>query len=142
MDEVAIQISNNGLNNKTEDEDTLIPLTIPAQLKRCGMEMKMVSGDVQRIKQNDPSLIRLLTKAHIIFEKLTSTDRLSITEIARQDKMSPSYLTRLVRLASISPRIQEAILFGKQPPTLTANYLMNIKYLPVDWSEQGSLIGL
>jgi len=122
--------------------DDVVPMTVPARLKRCGLEMKMVLGDTERKPENDPALIRVLTQAHVIFDKLTSTDRISITEIADAEKVTPSYITRLLRLTSLSSRIQEAILTGKQPPEMTANKLMNLKALPIEWSEQESLLGI
>jgi site-specific DNA recombinase len=140
-DKVVIQISNNGLNDKQDVEDTLVSLKISAQLKRCGMEKKIVLGEVDRKPVNDPALINLLVKGHIFFDKLTSTDKANVSHIAEEENKSASYIARLIKLTTLSPKIQEAILTGKQPPDLTANKLATLSDIPIDWSQQEALLG-
>jgi len=41
----------------------------------------------------------------------------------------------------LSPRIQKAIMTGAQPVDLTAKKLAHIGPLPIDWTEQESLLG-
>lgn len=50
--------------------------------------------------------------------------------------MNKSYVSRLVRLAFLTPDIITAILEGRQPVTLTANKLMANTRLPINWVEQ------
>jgi len=64
-----------------------------------------------------------------------------IEDIAREQKITPSYATRLVRLTFLAPDIVAAILAGKQPAGLTANKLMADTRLPLDWRDQRAALG-
>ena len=57
-------------------------------------------------------------------------------EIARQEDVVSSYVTRLLRLSYLAPDIIAAILKGSQPVELTASRLAQLKNLPLDWAEQ------
>ena len=72
---------------------------------------------------------------HKLHEKLMSQD-LSISDIAESQGVHRSYVSRLIRLAFLSPEITEAILDGRQPLGLTAARLMRVSRLPLDWRAQ------
>ena len=55
--------------------------------------------------------------------------------------VSPSYVTRLLRLAYLAPDIVTAIIDGRQPPGLTANTLMKNTRLPFRWEAQRKRLG-
>jgi hypothetical protein len=65
---------------------------------------------------------------------LSSGAYTSIYELATAGKIDESYLSRVLRLAYLSPTIVEAILAGRHPPQLTAKDLL--KPFPMDWREQ------
>ena len=50
-------------------------------------------------------------------------------------------MTRLVRLAYLSPEITRAILDGRQPVDLTAAKLKRTHTLPLDWDQQKVVLG-
>jgi hypothetical protein len=54
----------------------------------------------------------------------------SISELAGNVGVSPSYFTRVLRLSFLAPEIVRAILSGRQPPHLTAKHLMSPSRLP------------
>jgi site-specific DNA recombinase len=62
-----------------------------------------------------------------------------LKEIAAEEGISSSYVTRLLRLAFLEPNIITAILNGKHPPQLTAHRLMDDTRLPLDWVTQREL---
>ena len=66
----------------------------------------------------------------------------SLTEVAEAEGISRTYLTRMARLAFLSPEITTAILYGRQPVHLTAERLSRLADLPLDWSEQRTVLGL
>src|SRR5271165_562258 len=66
---------------------------------------------------------------------------LTAEDIAHEQKITPSYATRLVRLTFLAPDIVAAILAGKQPAGLTANKLMADTRLPLDWRDQRAALG-
>lgn len=62
----------------------------------------------------------------------------TIAELAAYEKVSPSYLTRVMRLTLLAPDIIEAILDGN-PPSVGLTDLLN-PMTPV-WAEQRSALG-
>jgi hypothetical protein len=79
--------------------------------------------------RRDPVLIKALRAAHSMVE--TSRDGAPII----QNVPGPRYQRRLVRLAFLSPRIQQAILDGRQPPRLRLEDLVRCA-IPASWAEQ------
>jgi site-specific DNA recombinase len=115
-------------------------LTIPARLKRTGIEMRMVVEDGSDPANVDSSLVRLLLRAHAIRTRLLEDPSLPLKAIAAGEGISSSYVTRLLRLAFLAPDIVTAILNGRHPPQLTANRLMDDTRLPLDWTAQRELL--
>jgi DNA invertase Pin-like site-specific DNA recombinase len=123
-----------------ERERAPMVLTIPARLKRAGIEMRLVVDDGSEPANVDPGLVRLLLRAHTIRARLLEDPSLPLKEIAAEEGISSSYVTRLLRLAFLAPDIVTAILNGRHPPQLTANRLMNDTRLPLDWGAQRELL--
>ena len=57
-------------------------------------------------------------------------------ELAANERIAASYLTRTMRLTQLSPDIVEAILDGRQPVDFTLETLRNP--LPTEWAIQTS----
>jgi site-specific DNA recombinase len=123
-----------------DGERHLTVLTIPAQLKRTGIEMRLVVDDGSEPAHVDPILVRLLVRAHVIRARLLQDPSLPLKEIATEQGISSSYVTRLLRLAFLAPDIVSAILNGRHSPQLTANRLMDDTRLPLDWVAQRELL--
>ena len=101
-----------------------IILDIPIALKRAGTGMKLVVPGARHNAKCAPGLIRLLLRAFAIQDRLEQNPDLTLQRIAEAEGVSPSYVTRLLRLAYLAPDIVTAIIDGRQPPGLTANTLM------------------
>jgi site-specific DNA recombinase len=114
----------------------LTMLTIPARLKRVGIGMRMVVEDGSEPANVDAVLVRLLLRAHAIRARIIEEPGLTLKEIAAEDRISSSYVTRLLRVSFLAPDIVTAILNGRHPPQLTANRLMDDTRLPLDWGAQ------
>jgi hypothetical protein len=121
-------------------ERQLIVLKIPARLKRAGIEMKMVVEDGSEPASIDPVLVRLLVRADAIRARLFQDPSLTLREIAAEEGVANSYVSRLVRLAFLAPNIVTAILTGGHPPQLTANRLMADTRLPLGWEAQREVL--
>jgi hypothetical protein len=61
--------------------------------------------------------------------------------LAKQEGVSPSYFTRLVRLSYLAPDIIQAILDGRQPRDLSADKPLAHSRLPLSWNEQRTALG-
>lgn len=64
----------------------------------------------------------------------------SVRQVAKQASVLDSYVARILPLALLPPRIQEAISDGSHPIELTLETLVRNR-LPMDWSAQERLIG-
>ncbi|MGI8853304.1 MAG: recombinase family protein [Methyloceanibacter sp.] len=115
---------------------SLTVLTIAARLKRTGIEMRLVVDDGSGPANVDSGLVRLLLRAHVIRARLLEEPSLPLKEIAAEEGISSSYVTRLLRLAFLAPDIVTAIMNGRHPPQLTANRLMDDTRLPLPWTAQ------
>lgn len=65
----------------------------------------------------------------------------SITDVAATNGVNPSYFARLLRLDYLAPDIVEAIIAGRQPSELTANRLVRMHDVPIDWAGQREHLG-
>ncbi len=125
-----------------EDADRMT-LSVPARFQRVGKETRMIINGIgpnETEAKPDPSLIKLIVKAHALHEKLM-TGNMGIGDIAESEGVHHSYVSRLIRLAFLSPEITEAILDGRQPLGLTAARLMQVSRLPLDWRAQKQALG-
>ncbi len=135
--------SGNRASNANADgaEEPLIRLSIPARLKRTGKEMKFIVDGVASSAPADTTLIRLLVRGRKIGKRMFEPGCPPLEDIAREERITSSYATRLVRLTFLAPDIVAAILAGKQPAGLTANKLMADTRLPLDWRDQRAALG-
>ena len=125
--------------NESGDVLTLI---VPARLKRVGREMRMLVENSDDQTAADPSLLRIIARAHDIQERLIQNTDLTVHDIARDEGVSGSYVYILLRLPSLAPDIVTAIINGRNPPQLTAKKLMRLTpQLPIDWAQQRKLLG-
>jgi DNA invertase Pin-like site-specific DNA recombinase len=126
---------------KSPDEETHPVLSVPAQLKRTGMEMKMIVGGEAGKRIPDPALVRLIVRAHTVKESLPSCAGMELSELAKHHGVGDSYISRLFRLTLLAPDITRAILDGQQPPELTGARLMRDTRFPLAWDEQRRVLG-
>ena len=107
---------------------------VPLQLKRR-------QGRLVDTEQNgfDPVLLEAIGRAFHWQQLLDSGVATSSADVARMEKLNPSSVTRLLRLALLSPDIIALLLTGKQPRTLTLEWLKRHP-LPNDWQAQQEII--
>ena len=124
-------------------EDQTQILSVPAQLRRCGREIKMLIDATDRFATAKPDarLIKLLIRAQRFNTALLGSDGVPFSELAKREGVSPSYFTRLIRLSYLAPDITQAILDGHQPAGLTADKLLAHSRLPLTWQDQRALLG-
>ena len=65
---------------------------------------------------------------------LESGEFASVAELAAAERINPSYLARVLRSTLLAPDMVEAVLDGRQSPTLSLDRLM--KPFPVSWDAQ------
>ena len=72
----------------------------------------------------DPSLLRIIARAHDIQGRLSQNTKLTVHDIARDEGVTAAYLYNLLRLPWLAPDITTAIVNGRQPRQLNAKTLM------------------
>jgi len=124
-------------------EGETITLSVPATLKRVGMEMRHLvdAPDAHRRRKPDRSLLRLLARAHCFRESLMRGDGKTVGELAEEHGVGSPYFTRILRLGFLAPPIISAILDGRQPIELSAKRLGATADLPKVWSDQTRELG-
>jgi DNA invertase Pin-like site-specific DNA recombinase len=124
------------------DGDDVVTLAISACLKRVGREMRMLVGNSADQTTVDPSLMRIIARAHDIQARLFQNSELTVHDIAREERITAAYIYTLLRLPWLAPDITTAIVNGEQPQRLNAMTLMRrASRLPTEWNEQRALLG-
>ena len=103
--------------------------------------MLIDTADPFSTAKRDARLVRLLIRAHRFNATLAGSGGTPFAALAKQEGVSPSYFTRLIRLSYLAADIKEAILAGRQPSHLTADKLLAHSRLPLAWQDQRTLLG-
>lgn len=98
--------------------------------------------DITAHKTNkNPDLISALVTAHQCHEHLKKAVITSIKKLSKKMKRDPSYISKIIKLYSLSPKIKATILDGNQPRTTTVQLLIKISQ-HIDWKKQESMFGI
>jgi hypothetical protein len=82
----------------------------------------------------DNAMVKAIARAFRWRRLLEEGQYSSVVELADAEKINKSYVSRVLRLSLLAPPIIEAILNGRQPPTLGLPVLL--EPLPVEWEVQ------
>jgi hypothetical protein len=111
-------------------------------MKRRGVEMKiMLEGDKTLIRV-DPSASQGGRAGSKMVRRLFAGRVQSFDALAKREGLDKRSVRRLIRLGSLSPRIVEAIVVGRQSPELTVIGLTRRLDLPMLWSAQEQALGI
>lgn len=121
--------------------ETATPLTtdIPMTFRIRGGKTIMVLPDgsrgvARREATIDNTMVKVIARGFRWQRLLYQGAYATIEDMAAAEKINPSYISRIMRLAYLAPTIVEAILEGRQPAHLTMKDLM--APFPLDWAEQ------
>jgi hypothetical protein len=124
-------------------DQVAIARSFPMQLKRRGVELRMIVGDHNRSAAIvDLSLLKAVARAHRWFDEISTGKARSLAAIAAREGLSVRYVGRLIRLAFLAPDIVESIVEGRQPTTLTAEALTRRIELPLSWCSQRTALNV
>lgn len=112
-----------------------VTIHVPFRIVRRGGRKEMVlPADVPTQRRPDDALVKALARAFRWKRMLDSGEFATIAELAACEKITLSYLTRVLRLTLLAPDLVAAILDGRQGPEVTLARLM--EPLPAEWTEQ------
>ncbi len=113
---------------------------VPLKVKRRGVEMRLIINGGDEPRKPDPALLKAFARAKGWFEELASGRVRSLVEIARREGLAKRYVTRLTKLAFVSPVFVEAIAEGEVPTATNLQMLMDGRVtLPLSWNDQVQL---
>jgi hypothetical protein len=116
-----------------------VTLAADVRLARTGMAMRLVQRDgCAASPVASTSLIKQLLAARTWWRELRQGE-IDITRLAEREKVTPSYITRTVRLAFLAPDVVEAILAGRQHASVDARMLTLGQMSPL-WAEQRRVV--
>ena len=115
-----------------------ITVRIPVRLQRRRGRKVIVGPDGDHWSPPRPRVDSTLVKAHARayrWKRLIESGRFaSLTDLAEAEKISRSYLCRILRLTLLAPDVVEGILQGWQAETVQLKDLM--RTVPVEWERQ------
>ncbi|MGY6532443.1 hypothetical protein [Glycocaulis sp.] len=116
----------------------ILPGEMPADTELTTAEARKVKAAASRTRF-DRTLMRALIRAHRWKGLLEDGTYATITDIARTEKVSKSYVSRVLRLTLLAPDITAAILDGRQPHTLDLKTAL--RRFPNEWNAQRERFG-
>jgi site-specific DNA recombinase len=132
----------------TDPSDAASPVSlmlsrlVPLQMKRRGVEMRIVLEGDSMPNRVDLALLKALARARRWADDLVSGKVRSVNDLARREGIDGRSVRRLIPLGFLSPRIFEAIAEGRQPVELTVEALTRRIDLPLLWSAQEQALGI
>jgi hypothetical protein len=118
-------------------DEGVLTLETTARLTRSGRAIRMIQQDGRLIKPTiDLTLVRQIAKARIWWRRLQQERGLTVTGIADEENVTQSYVTRILRLAFLSPDVLRSIMTGKQPVWVDVGALSTGAAISLDWDQQ------
>ena len=119
-------------------DETTLTVRVPLQFRRVGGRKQIVAPDgitlpaVQNAPRRDSPLLRALGRAFRWRRMLEAEDYATLDELAKAERVNPSYVSRILRLTLLAPEVVEAIVEGRAGPSLQQLMVP----FPLLWSDQ------
>ena len=128
------------ISRTSASETTHIPMTFRSRGGKTVIVLPDGSRGVVRQEATiDNTMVQVIARGFRWQRLLLNETYGTIEDLAAAEKINPSYVSRVLRLALLSPKIVEAILDGKGPARLTMKDLM--EPFPMDWQKQATHFG-
>jgi site-specific DNA recombinase len=114
-----------------------LSIHVPAALERRGSEIKLVVPGAGAGSSADPALIKVIARGHMWFEELATGRASTIAEIAGRENVTDRYVSSLLKLAFLPPRLVDACLAG-ETRELSAMSLVGADGVPMLWKAAHS----
>lgn len=123
-----------------DDAGPTLQLEAEVRLQRSGRAVRLVQESGAGLEASPClPLIGLLLKARRWWALLHSSE-VDVTRLAEREGVTASYLTRVVRLALLSPAVVEAILSGRTKASVDGYTLTGTGAILPDWGEQARVL--
>ena len=100
----------------------------------------IIAGASGQEAKSDPTLVKTIARGFTWFEELATGRANTVTAIAKRDGVSDRYVSQLIELAFLGPRIVEKTLNRTQGIRVSTKQLVfNVELGPL-WSEQEGVV--
>lgn len=123
-------------NYKEKTDGCKMVINLPFTRRKGALILAIPEDVVQNVNYNQ-ELINALGKA-FKYQKILNQGKLTILQLAYQEKIDAGYLGRLIRLTCLAPDIVKRILNGTQPPSIYLQRLIREEIPPI-WEDQRKL---
>lgn len=143
---VALEMaSREGAGGMKDAPPNTMTVKFPIAFKRCrGRKRIMTSEGTEFTRPPGPELdnvlVKAIARAYRWQRMLENGEYATLQDLAKAERLSPSYVSRVLRLTLLSPAIVEEALAGN--PTAVPHKQMIAKPFPLDWREQARLFSL
>jgi len=97
-------------------------------------EQEKSAQDGTHRRLTDPHILRALGRAWAWRRRLETGEAATIHDIAEAEKVTDRFVSRMLRLAYLSPDVLERLVISRDPPSVSVIDLIEAVNLP--WSEQ------
>ena len=108
-------------------------------VKRGGRKEMQLPPDMPIRRKTDDALVKALARAFRWKRMLNSGAFTTINDLAKHERIAPSYMTRVLRLTLLAPEIVEAVLDGSLGQEVTL--VRVLEPFPASWSAQLNHLG-
>lgn len=131
---------------KLKSDGHTITVRVPISIrKRGGRKVVLMPDGMEHvpvrphIQQVDNVMVKALARAFRWQDILENGTYSTVKEIAFNERINESYVSRVLRLTLLAPEIVESIVEGRHPPQMTLATLMD--WMPISWRDQLAAIG-
>ena len=114
---------------------------IPLAFKQKNGRPRIMAPDLEphfQARVQDPHILRALGRAWAWRRKLESGEAATIHDIAKAEGVTDRFVSRMMRLAYLSPDVLERLVTQREPAALSLNDLVTVADLP--WPEQAEVV--
>lgn len=114
-----------------------IRVFVPLSVRRRNGRPKILPPETvmeQQSRAQHPHILKTLGRAWAWRRRLESGEASTVQDIAKAEKVTDRFVSRIMRLAYLSPDVLERLLIAREPPAVSVNELINTTYLP--WLRQ------
>ncbi len=131
-------------NAELSDDGSTLTVSVPLTLRRRGGRKWIITPlkepDWKPPRSRiDSTLVKALARAFRWKRLLENGTYGSVVELATAEEINEAYVRRILRLALLAPPVVDAILDGRQPPSLRLEDLRGD--LAIEWRTQCRLLG-
>ncbi|UVK57077.1 hypothetical protein DBIPINDM_004160 [Mesorhizobium sp. AR02] len=127
------------MGTELSDDGKILTVQIPMAIRKRGgrklvMSPNTIEGWAPTRPRIDSTLLRAVIQAFAWKHQLETGQFATISELAEARKLDRSFISHILRLTLLAPDLVEAILDGRQPPTMQLQQL--VRGFPVEWERQ------